>query len=113
QQDAFRPYVETCTIVLIGATTENPSFEANGALLSRARVYVLRPLGETDLVAIREPPLRDAGRGRGGLGATVEPEALALIARLSDGAARTALNVLELAVTGPGARVTETAVRDG
>jgi putative ATPase len=112
QQDAFLPYVEKGTIVLIGATTENPSFEVNGALLSRARVYVLRPLGEADLVAILERALRDAERGLGGLGATVEPDALALIARLADGDARTALNVLELAVTGPGARVTEAAVRD-
>ena len=112
QQDAFLPYVEKGPIVLIGATTENPSFEVNGALLSRARVYVLRPLAETDLVGILERALRDAERGLGGLGVTAEPEALALIARLSDGDARTALNVLELAVTGPGARVTEAAVRD-
>ena len=112
QQDAFLPYVEKGTIILIGATTENPSFEVNGALLSRARVYVLRPLGEADLVAILERALRDGERGLGGLGATVEPEAVALIARLSDGDARTALNVLELAVTGPRSHVTEAAVRD-
>jgi putative ATPase len=112
QQDAFLPYVEKGTIVLIGATTENPSFEVNGALLSRCRVYVLRPLGEGDLVAILERALSDRERGLGGVGATVEPPALALIARLSDGDARTALNVLELAVTGPGARVTEAAVRE-
>jgi putative ATPase len=112
QQDAFLPYVEKGTIILIGATTENPSFEVNGALLSRARVYVLRPLGEADLLAILERALHDAERGLAGLDATVEPEALAMIARLSDGDARTALNVLELAVTGPGARVTEAAVRD-
>jgi putative ATPase len=112
QQDAFLPYVEKGTIVLIGATTENPSFEVNGALLSRARVYVLRPLGEADLVAILERALHDAERGLGGLDAAVEPEALALIGRLADGDARTALNVLELAVTGPRAQVTEAAVRD-
>jgi putative ATPase len=112
QQDAFLPYVEKGTIVLIGATTENPSFEVNGALLSRARVYVLRPLDLADLVAILERALQDAERGLGALGATVEPDALALIARLADGDARTALNVLELAVTGPGAHVTEAAVRD-
>jgi len=112
QQDAFLPYVEKGTIVLIGATTENPSFEVNGALLSRARVYVLRPLGEAELVAILERALADRERGLGRLGASVEPEALALIARLSDGDARTALNVLELAVTAPGARLTEAAVRE-
>jgi putative ATPase len=112
QQDAFLPYVEKGTIVLIGATTENPSFEVNGALLSRCRVYVLRPLDETDLVAILERALHDGARGLGGFGASAEPDALALIARLSDGDARTALNVLELAVTGPGVRVTEVAVRE-
>jgi putative ATPase len=112
QQDAFLPYVEKGTIVLIGATTENPSFEVNGALLSRCRVYVLRPLGEGDLAVILERALHDRERGLGATGASAEPEAIALIARLSDGDARTALNVLELAVTGPGVRVTEAAVRE-
>ncbi|MGH7372686.1 MAG: replication-associated recombination protein A [Candidatus Rokuibacteriota bacterium] len=112
QQDAFLPYVEKGTIVLIGATTENPSFEVNGALLSRCRVYVLRPLAEADLVAILERALHDGLHGLGTLGASVEPEALALIARLSDGDARTALNVLELAMTGPGVRLTEAVVRE-
>ena len=112
QQDAFLPYVEKGTIVLIGATTENPSFEVNGALLSRCRVYVLRPLAEADLVAILERALRDPERGLGRTGATAAPEALALIARLSDGDARNALNVLEIATGDPGARVTEAAVRD-
>jgi putative ATPase len=112
QQDAFLPYVEKGTIVLIGATTENPSFEVNGALLSRCRVYVLRPLGEADLAVILERALHDRERGLGATGASAEPEAIALIARLSDGDARTALNVLELAVTGPGVRVTEAAVRE-
>jgi putative ATPase len=112
QQDAFLPYVEKGTIVLIGATTENPSFEVNGALLSRCRVYVLRPLEEADLVAILERALRDPERGLGAVSVSVEPAALALIARLSDGDARTALNVLEIAASGPGARVTEAAVRE-
>ncbi|HKX00870.1 MAG TPA: replication-associated recombination protein A [Methylomirabilota bacterium] len=112
QQDAFLPYVEKGTIILIGATTENPSFEVNGALLSRARVYVLRPLGESELVTIVERALADSERGLGALRAQVEPEALALIARLSDGDARTALNVLELAVTEPGGRLTLAAVRE-
>jgi putative ATPase len=112
QQDAFLPYVEKGTIVLIGATTENPSFEVNGALLSRCRVYVLRPLAEADLVAILERALRDPERGLGATGVSAEPEALALIARLADGDARTALNVLEIAAADPGARVTEAAVRE-
>ena len=112
QQDAFLPYVEKGIIVLIGATTENPSFEVNGALLSRCRVYVLRPLAEADLVTILERALRDPDRGLGRGGASAEPDALALIARLSDGDARTALNVLEIAAADPGARVTEAAVRE-
>jgi putative ATPase len=112
QQDAFLPYVEKGTIVLIGATTENPSFEVNGALLSRCRVYVLRPLAEADLVTILERALRDPERGLGATGVSAEPEALAQIARLADGDARTALNVLEIAAADPGARVTEAAVRE-
>jgi putative ATPase len=112
QQDAFLPYVEKGTIVLVGATTENPSFEVNGALLSRCRVYVLQPLGEAELVTILERALADPARGLGGAAVTAEPEALALIARLSDGDARTALNVLEIAAAEPGARVTEAAVRE-
>jgi putative ATPase len=73
---------------------------------------VLRPLGEADLAVILERALHDRERGLGATGASAEPEAIALIARLSDGDARTALNVLELAVTGPGVRVTEAAVRE-
>jgi putative ATPase len=97
QQDAFLPFVERGTIVLVGATTENPSFEVVGALLSRCRVYVLQPLAEADVVAILERALADAERGVGGRGLTTEPAALGLIARLSDGDARRALNVLEIA----------------
>jgi putative ATPase len=97
QQDAFLPFVERGTIVLVGATTENPSFEVVGALLSRCRVYVLEPLAEADIVTILERALADAGRGLGGRGTTADPAALGLIARLSDGDARRALNVLEIA----------------
>jgi putative ATPase len=75
-------------------------------------VYVLRPLEEADLVAILERALRDPERGLGAASVSVEPAALALIARLSDGDARTALNVLEIAASGPGARVTEAVVRE-
>ncbi len=112
QQDAFLPYVEKGSIILVGATTENPSFEVNGALLSRCRVYVLEPLSEADLVTILERALADTERGLGATGATADADALALIARLSDGDARNALNILELAVGLHGARVTEAAIRE-
>ena len=98
QQDAFLPHVEKGTIVLVGATTENPSFEVNGALLSRCRVYVLRALTEDDLVEIMRRALADRERGLAGLGADVSDDALRLIARLANGDARSALNILELAV---------------
>jgi putative ATPase len=97
QQDAFLPHVEKGTIVLIGATTENPSFEVNSALLSRCRVYVLRPLGEPEIVEILRRALTDRERGLGAAGVRVTDDALAHIARLANGDARAALNVLELA----------------
>jgi putative ATPase len=114
QQDAFLPHVEKGTIVLIGATTENPSFEVNGALLSRCRVYVLRPLGEADVVEILRRALADRERGLGASGVTADDDALALIARLANGDARTALNVLELAaqLTPTSAAITAQAIRD-
>ncbi len=99
QQDAFLPHVEKGTIVLVGATTENPSFEVNSALLSRCRVYVLRGLGEDELVAIMRRALDDAPRGLAGRRPAVDDVALALIARLAGADARSALNILELAVT--------------
>src|SRR5881396_3269310 len=117
QQDAFLPHVEKGTLVLVGATTENPSFEVNSALLSRCRVYVLRALDEDDLVAITRRALGDAQRGLAGLAPEVDDDALRLIARLADGDARAALNVLELVVQLGGAsdgrrRVTEASVRE-
>ncbi len=112
QQDAFLPHVEKGTIVLVGATTENPSFEVNAALLSRCRVYVLQPLGEDDLVRVLTRALEDKERGLGGAGATADADALRLISRLADGDARSALNILELAVALHGARVTEDAIRE-
>jgi putative ATPase len=112
QQDAFLPHVEDGTVTLIGATTENPSFEVNAALLSRCRVYSLQPLSEDDVVSILERALHDAERGLGASGATAEPDALRLIARLSDGDARGALNILELAVTLHGGAITETAIHE-
>jgi putative ATPase len=99
QQDALLAHVESGDIVLIGATTENPSFEVNAALLSRSRVVVLKPLGSEELARVLRQALTDAERGLGGSGAEVDEDALAFLAAASDGDARTALNVLELAVT--------------
>ena len=96
QQDAFLPYVEDGTLTFIGATTENPSFELNNALLSRARVYVLRSLSEDDLVAVLNRALADAERGLAG-GYDIDEESLGTIAAAADGDARRALNLLELA----------------
>ena len=97
QQDAFLPRVEAGDIVLIGATTENPSFEVNSALLSRSKVYVLKPLGPEKIVEILRRALDDPDRGLGALGLRAEDEALAGIARYANGDARVALNLLELA----------------
>jgi len=97
QQDAFLPYVEAGTIILIGATTENPSFEINAALLSRSKVYVLEPLALEDVVSILKRALSDSERGLGREPLDVADDALAMIARISSGDARSALNLLELA----------------
>jgi len=97
QQDAFLPHVERGTITLIGATTENPSFEVIAPLLSRAKVLVLQPLTEADLRQILERALADPERGLGGRGLTADPEALAAITAWANGDARAALNLLELA----------------
>jgi putative ATPase len=97
QQDTFLPFVEDGTLVFIGATTENPSFELNSALLSRARVYLLKPLAAADLVELLARALADAGRGLGASGVTAAPGALELLADAADGDARRALNLLEVA----------------
>ncbi len=99
QQDAFLPHVEDGTLVLLGATTENPSFALNAALLSRCRVVKVRPLQPDDLLALLRRALRDDERGLGGCGIEVAPEALEAIARAADGDARRALGLLEDAVT--------------
>jgi len=99
QQDAFLPHVEDGTLTFIGATTENPSFEIVGALLSRARVYVLRAIEAADLAELMQRALADTVRGLGGLGLAIEPEALELLARGGDGDARRALGMLELAAS--------------
>src|SRR6201986_4086130 len=97
QQDAFLPYVERGTIRLIGATTENPSFEVIAALLSRCRVYTLQPLTEEQIVALLRRALTDAERGLGASGVSADDEALATIASYSSGDARNALNALDAA----------------
>ena len=97
QQDAFLPHIEDGTITFIGATTENPSFELNNALLSRARVYVLKPLGEEALRQTILQALEDE-RGFGGTGVNLEPEAEDVLVRYADGDARRVLNILEVAV---------------
>jgi putative ATPase len=97
QQDAFLPYVERGAIRLIGATTENPSFEIIAALLSRCRVYTLQALSDEDIVLLLERALADAERGLGSLHVAAEPEALARIANYTGGDARNALNALEVA----------------
>ncbi|MBV8910626.1 MAG: replication-associated recombination protein A [Gammaproteobacteria bacterium] len=97
QQDTFLPYLEDGTLTFIGATTENPSFEVISALLSRARVYVLRPLEVDDLTALLRRALADGERGLGSEHLGADPAALELIARAADGDARRALNMLELA----------------
>ncbi len=97
QQDAFLPYVERGAIRLIGATTENPSFEINAALLSRCRVYTLAALSEAEIVALLERALADPERGLGALRITADPLALTRIADYTSGDARNALNALESA----------------
>ncbi len=97
QQDAFLPHVEDGTVVFIGATTENPSFELNNALLSRARTYVLKPLTDSEIEAILAQALSDRERGLGGLGLNLSDEARRLLAAAADGDARRALNLLEIA----------------
>lgn len=99
QQDAFLPHVETGLITLIGATTENPSFEVISPLLSRMRVLTLKPFTEEDLARIVRNALLDRERGFGALGLEIEPEALTHIVWSADGDARAALNSLEAAVS--------------
>ena len=110
QQDTFLPYVEDGTLIFVGATTENPSFEVNNALLSRARVYVLKPLTQEDLGKLLDRALADGERGLGDLGLELEPAARELLLAAADGDARRMLNLLETAADlakpeGPGQRL--------
>ncbi|WP_179396145.1 replication-associated recombination protein A [Lacticaseibacillus absianus] len=116
QQDAFLPYVERGSITLIGATTENPSFEVNAALLSRTRVFVLQQLTTADLVDLLQRALQDP-RGYGLAQVTIDQDLLHAIAEFANGDARVALNTLEMAVTNatttPDAPITVTAATVG
>ncbi|TCO78912.1 putative ATPase [Plasticicumulans lactativorans] len=98
QQDAFLPFVEDGTVIFVGATTENPSFALNNALLSRARVYVLRRLEQADLEALVERALADAEHGLGGRGLLLAAEERARLAQAADGDGRRVLTLLEIAV---------------
>jgi putative ATPase len=114
QQDAFLPHVEAGTITLIGATTENPSFEINGALLSRVRVFVLQSLTPDDLRALIARALTDVDRGLGDWDLEVDQDAVDLISTEADGDARRALTVLEAAAehVGRGGRITVDVAKD-
>jgi putative ATPase len=97
QQDAILPHVERGTVTLIGATTENPSFEVNAALLSRARVFTLRALGDDEVLLVLRRALADTEHGLGDQAIAATDEALAYLASFANGDARSALNALELA----------------
>jgi putative ATPase len=99
QQDAFLPYVERGAIRLIGATTENPSFELNAALLSRCRVYTLQALTEPDVITLLHRALADPQRGLGASHVTADEDSLATIASYASGDARNALNALDVAAS--------------
>ena len=99
QQDAFLPYVEDGTLVFVGATTENPAFEVNAALLSRAQVYPLRPLEPADLLPVLATALADEERGLGARRLRAAPEALEALAVAADGDGRRSLNLLEVAAS--------------
>lgn len=96
QQDAILPVVEDGTVTLIGATTENPSFEVNSALLSRSRLYVLKALADEDIKRVLESAIQDPARGLGKTNVQVQPDALDALVNLANGDARSSLNMLEL-----------------
>jgi putative ATPase len=114
QQDAFLPHVEAGTVTLVGATTENPSFEINGALLSRVRVFVLQPLTAADLDLVLRAAISDRDRGLGAMGLRVDDDAIAFLAEEADGDARRALTVLDAAAkhVGDGGHVTRDVARE-
>ncbi|HLW78584.1 MAG TPA: replication-associated recombination protein A, partial [Terriglobia bacterium] len=100
QQDAFLPYVERGDVILIGATTENPSFEVNSALLSRAKVYMLSPLSTDEIITLLDRALKDVKHGLGSTAVEISADLIRQIAIFSNGDARTAYNTLEAAAAG-------------
>ena len=96
QQDAFLPHIEDGTILFVGATTENPSFELNNALLSRTRTYVLKPIQDEDIEQVVQRALSDSEYGFGDLGLSIDADALRMLAQAADGDARRALTYLEI-----------------
>jgi len=115
QQDALLPHIENGLIVLIGATTENPSFEIRGPLLSRCRVFVFERLKEEDIIALLKKALNDKKNGLGKLKVKINKQPLSLIAQLSNGDARVALNILEytiLSSQGKGVAITEELIKE-
>jgi len=112
QQDAFLPHIEDGTLTFIGATTENPSFELNNALLSRARVYVLKALEEGDIRQIIDRALANKTHGLGSLGLKMPDEARELLAKAADGDARRALNFLEIAADLGDKKITKEVIAD-
>ena len=113
QQDSFLPFLEDGTLTFIGATTENPSFEVVSALLSRARVYVLKPLPPAAIARLLRAALADRERGLGADALTIDDEALELLAAAADGDARRGLNMLEIAADlAEAGRITPAAARE-
>ncbi|GAB6089673.1 AAA family ATPase [Spirochaeta dissipatitropha] len=104
QQDALLPWVENGTVIFIGATTENPYFAVNSALVSRSRVFQLKPLGTNDLQKVAEQALRDPVRGYGKYDVTIDPDALDHLVQIADGDARSLLGAIELAVETSGSQ---------
>jgi len=99
QQDGLLPHIESGLITLIGATTENPSFEVRGALLSRSRVFVFKQLSKEDIVSLIKKALKDKKKGLGDLKIKIDKKAIDLLSRVSNGDARVALNILEYAAS--------------
>jgi putative ATPase len=98
QQDYLLPFVEDGTIILIGATTENPYFEVNGALISRSIIFELKPLGKNDIKELIRRAVYDEKKGMGSFNAVIDDEAMEFLADLSGGDARHALNAVELGI---------------
>jgi len=112
QQDAFLPYVENGTIILIGATTENPSFEVNSALLSRAKTYILEKLPDEDIMLLLKRAVEDKKKGLGKYNIKIDRDAIDFIARAADGDSRMAYNILELSFDSSSQKPGSTAIID-